>query len=495
MLCVAVGRSRHHTTIAQHQHLVEQGAELVELRLDYIQGQVNVKRLLADRPGPVMITCRRERDGGKFVGSEENRLLLLRTAITEGAEYVDLEEDVAASVPRFGRTKRVISYHNFRHTPPNLEDIHRRMRPLDADVIKLAAMANQPSDNLRMLQLMRASDVPTLAFCMGDIGTPSRLLAGKFGAPFTFATFHHERTLAPGQLSFREMVDVYHYDRIGRETAVFGVIADPVGHSLSPLVHNAALRHENIDAVYVPFRVPRENLAEFLDTADQLDVRGLSVTIPHKEAVLGKLTHQEDAVRGIGAANTIVFDSRDRRGFNTDCRAAMESLELAAEDPHDLDELFEGKTALVLGAGGAARAIGYGLRRRGMQVVIASRTLDRARDLAAYLGAKAIEWRQRHAASPHILVNCTPVGMHPEVDESPYDKHHLKPSMVVFDTVYNPESTLLVKFAREQSCRVVTGIEMFVRQAGLQFQHFTGREAPLDLMRETLRRAIGPAKF
>jgi 3-dehydroquinate dehydratase/shikimate dehydrogenase len=291
------------------------------------------------------------------------------------------------------------------------------------------------------------------------------------------------------------MVDVYHYDRIGRDTAVFGVVADPVGHSLSPLVHNAALRHENIDAVYVPFRVPRENFAEFIDTADELDVRGLSVTIPHKEAVLGKLTKWEEAVRGIGAANTVVFDGSERRGFNTDCQAAMESLEAAVENEDDVDDLFDDKTALVLGAGGAARAIGYGLKRRGAQIVVASRTFERARDLAAYLGGKAVEWKQRHSVTAQILVNCTPVGMHPEVDESPYDKHHLKPSMMVFDTVYNPENTLLVKFAREQSCRVVTGIEMFVRQAGLQFGHFTGREAPLALMRETLRRAIGPAKY
>jgi 3-dehydroquinate dehydratase/shikimate dehydrogenase len=147
MLCVAVGRSRHQTTIAQHQHLAEQGAELVELRLDYIQGPINVKRLLADRPGPVMITCRRERDGGKFTGSEESRLLLLRTAITEGAEYIDLEEDVAAGVPRFGRTKRVISYHNFRNTPPNVDDIHYRMRSFDPDVIKLATIRSRPASS------------------------------------------------------------------------------------------------------------------------------------------------------------------------------------------------------------------------------------------------------------------------------------------------------------------------------------------------------------
>jgi 3-dehydroquinate dehydratase / shikimate dehydrogenase len=193
--------------IAEHRHLVEQGARLVELRTDYIRGEVNMKRLTADRPSPVVIACRREADGGKFPGTEEERVVLLRTAIAEGVEYVDLEEDVAAEIPRFGKTKRIISHHDFRKTPDDLEAIHDRLAKLDPDMIKIATMANRPEDNLRMFRLMTRSRVPTVAFCMGDIGTPSRILAGRFGAPFTYATFHHERVLAPGQLSFQQMVE------------------------------------------------------------------------------------------------------------------------------------------------------------------------------------------------------------------------------------------------------------------------------------------------
>ncbi|MEX2187456.1 MAG: shikimate dehydrogenase [Pirellulales bacterium] len=494
MLCVSIGRGRHRHMIAEHRHLVEQGAKLIELRLDYLQSNVNVKRLLADRPGPVVISCRRERDGGKSTLAENERQLLLRTAISEGAEYVDIEEDVAASIPRFGTTKRIVSLHNFRQTPADLAAIHARMAALDADVVKIATMANQPLDNLRMLRLIRDSEIPTVGICMGDLGMPTRILAGKFGAPFTFATFHQERALAPGQLSFAQMTESYHYDQVTASTKVFGVIADPVGHSLSPLVHNAALVQAGVDAVYVPFRVPREHLDDFLAAADEWDLHGLSVTIPHKEAVLDKLTDRDEWVEGIGAANTIVFDGPARRGYNTDCRAAMESLEHAMTTDGAAAALT-GKTALVLGAGGAAKAIAYGLRQRGAQVVLTSRTLDRAKQLADRLGCRVVDWKSRHGVAPQILVNCTPVGMHPNVDESPFDKHNLKPSMIVFDTVYNPESTLLVKFAREQSCRVVTGIEMFVRQAALQFKLFTGQNAPSDVMAETLRRAIGPVKY
>jgi 3-dehydroquinate dehydratase / shikimate dehydrogenase len=495
MICVSIGRGRHRHVIAEYRHLVDQGARLVELRLDYINGEVNLKRLVADRPCPVVIACRRTVDGGKFAGSEEQRRLLLRAAIAEGVEYVDLEDDVAASIPRFGRTKRIVSLHDFRKTPDNLDELHRRMCQLDPDIIKLSTMANHPHDNLRMLELTRRSKVPTIGLCMGDIGIPTRILAGRFGAPFTYATFHHERVLAPGQLSFQQMTETYHYDRIDADTEVYGVIADPVGHSLSPLVYNVAFRHFNLNKVYIPIRVPREDLSRFIDEAAGLGVRGLSVTIPHKEEVVRKLTEADGAVRGIGAANTVVFDGKKRLGYNTDYRAAMESLEAVLEGPEEAERRIKGKTALVLGAGGVGRAIVYGLTRRGANVVISDGVARQALVLAQRFECRSVEWASRHSVVADLLFNCTPVGMHPNVDETPFEKHHLRPSMVVFDVVYNPENTLLVKEARSRNCTAVTGVDMFVRQACRQFQLFTGKEGPSDLMRETIRRSIGAAKY
>ena len=495
MICVSIGRGRHRHVIAEHKHLVDQGAPLVELRLDYINGHVNLKRLLPDRPGPVIVTLRRPQDGGKYSGSEDERRMLLRTAIAEGVEYVDLEEDAAAAIPRYGKTKRIVSLHDFRKTPENLEEVHARLAALDADIIKLATLANHPHDNLRMLKLVQNSELPTVGLCMGDIGVPSRVLSGRYGAPFTYATFHHERALAPGQLSFEQMRDVYRYDEINAETEVYGVIGDPIGHSLSPLIHNAAFSKLEMNKVYLPFRVPREDLQNFLDDARELNIKGLSVTIPHKEAVLKRVTKVDGAIRGVGAANTLLFEGEQVAGYNTDYRAAMDSLAAALQEsgaaaPDDLN----GKVALVLGAGGAAKAIAFGLQRRGAEVVVASRTRERADRLADALSIKAVDWAGRHNFWVDILINCTPVGMHPNVDEAPYDKHYLKPSMLVFDTVYNPESTLLIKEARARSCTVITGVEMFIRQAALQFKLFTEQEPPTELMREVLKRAIGPAK-
>lgn len=432
MICVSIGRSRHKHMLAEHKHLCEQGAELVELRLDYISSRVNIQRLLKDRPCQVVVTVRREQDGGKYTGSEEARLIMLREAIANGVEYVDLEDDIAGQIPRFGKTKRIVSYHSFRNTPDNLRELHSRLKALDADIVKIATMANQPHDNVRMLEMMQESDCPTIGMCMGDIGTPSRILAPKFGAPFTYATFHHERALAPGQLSYDQMVKIYRHNNISPSTAVFGVVADPVAHSLSPQIHNAAFGATGIDAVYVPFRVPFDTLGQFIEDVPRLDIRGLSVTIPHKEAIAKYLTKVDPAVKGIGAVNTVLFKGGEVLGYNTDYKAAMDSLEHAfgGPVPPAAPSPLKDKKALVLGAGGVARAVMYGLQRRGAKATIAGRTRSRAQFLAETFGGRCIEWTARHIGDMDIVVNCTPIGMHPNVDESPFNKSHLKPSMV-----------------------------------------------------------------
>ncbi|HJN07219.1 MAG TPA: shikimate dehydrogenase [Pirellulaceae bacterium] len=493
MIVVTIGRGRHKMMIAEYCHLDETGAELVELRLDYIVRTVNLKRLLAEKKCPVIVTCRRAQDGGNWEGSEQERIVLLRSAIAEGADYVDLEEDIAADIPRFGKTKRIVSYHNFDETPENLREIHDRCCESDPDIVKIVTMANSPRDNLRALQMIGESEIPTVAFCMGEMGIPSRILAGKFGAPFTYTSLHRERAMAPGQFSYTEMKDLYRYDEVDVDTDVYGVIADPIGHSLSPVIHNAAFKALGLNAVYIPFRVPREELTDFMGMCRQLSIKGLSVTIPHKEEIVPLVTETDNAVDHIGAANTIVIDGFEKRAFNTDHSAALESINADISRGHDIDHLT-GRTALILGAGGAAKAVTHALQTRGTKVVIAARKKNRADELAKHFHCEAVEWPARHKVRCDLLANCTPVGMHPHVDESPYHGDHLVRSMLVFDTVYNPEQTLLIKQAREKDCHVVTGVDMFVRQASIQFQLFTGEEPPTDIMRQAIRQSIGATK-
>lgn len=496
MICVSLGRARHTRMITEHQQLVAEGADLVELRVDYIGRAVSLKRLIDDRPGPVVITARRREDGGRWMKSEEERLMLLRGAIASGVEYVDIEADIAAKIPRYGTTKRIISYHDFSGTPDNLGELHAAMAEEDADIVKIATMANSFRDNVRMLDLVRQAKIPTIGICMGEIGMVTRLLAGRMGSPFTYATFSVDKAIAPGQLNWKEMNDLYRYESIDEETELFGVIADPVAHSYSPLVHNRAFFEQGINARYLPFRVPSDDLHMFMDHCRSVGIQGVSVTIPHKERALDYCTQAESSATGIGAINTLVFDDQEAIGYNTDYRAAMDCIEEAFEVNKGHERPMQGRSALILGAGGAARAIAWGLRQRGCEVLVSSRTEERVALLCAELGCRSLPWDQRHDPKVHLLVNATPVGMHPDVDRSPYNAAALHELLVVFDTVYNPESTLLIKHARQRPCRkIITGVDMFVRQAAYQFKLFTGKHAPASLMRDTIKEATNPVRL
>ena len=492
MICVSIGRTRHNMVIREHRALAQKGAELVELRLDFLARPPDLPRLLNDRPTAVIVTCRTKGDRGRWKGTEEQRLALLRAAIAAEADYVDLEDDIAAAIPRYGPTKRIISRHNFDETPDDLEEIHARLCELDPDIVKLVTMANSPSDNVRMLKLIAGSSVPTVGICMGELGLPTRVLCGKYGSPLTFATFSKERQMGPGQLSFEEMHDLYRYPQIGSGTKVFGVLGDPIANNLSPLVYNTAFRDEGLSCVYVPFRVPKHALSSALDDFQWLGVQGYSVTVPLTEAVLAKADNRDGPAQEIGAANTLYRDRHDVwRAANTDYEAALASIRIGLESGPAGDTL-QGKKVLMLGAGSIARTVGLGLARAGAALTIANRTHERAVTLAAKLACQQTLWENRGATYADILVNCTSVGMHPNVDDTPFPGNWLREGMLVFDTIYHPENTLLIKQAEARGCRTVSGVEMFVRQAAEQFECFTGQAAPLETMCETLRLGISP---
>ena len=481
--------------IAEHRHLAEQGVELVELRLDYIRRAVNLKRLLADRKCPVVATCRRKKDGGRWEGTESDRQMLLRAAIADGADYVDMEMDVAGRIPRYGNTQRIISYHNFDETPHNIEEIHHQISKLDPDIIKIATMANNPIDNIKVLRLCRDSDIPTSAFCMGEMGLPSRILCGRAGSPMTYATFSADRKMAPGQLTHEQMKNDFRYDKITDATVILGVIADPVAHSLSPIVHNACIREEKLDMLYLPFRVPSEYLEEFISICPEMGIKGLSVTIPHKEKCLKSINVLDDNVAGIRAANTIIFKDINAYGYNTDCTAALTSLRNTIEEAHPESDPIKDRRFLILGAGGVARAIAFGLSRQEAKVFICARDYKKADALAQTLDCKSVDWAARANFDASVLINCTPVGMFPKMDETPYEAEWLDKKTIIFDTIYNPEQTLLIKGARELGCTTVTGVDMFVLQAAEQFRLFTGKEPNLKTIRYELKRATSAAKY
>jgi 3-dehydroquinate dehydratase / shikimate dehydrogenase len=498
MICVTIGRGRHSSLIEEWKEAAEAGVDLVELRIDCLRRDADLKRILKERPTPLVFTIRRGADGGLWRGNEEKRQLLLREAVALGVDYVDLEMDIAAKIRRFGKTKRIISYHNQKSTPVDLQDIAEKCEEFDPDVVKIATAASTLAEASRVLHLAATAKAPTIPIAMGELGVFSRILGRKFGAPFTFAGFNPERVFAPGMQSYAVMKRDYSYDRINAQTEIYGVIGDPIEQSLSPVVHNAAFAHLGQNKVMVPFMVPNGELPAFFKELLWLDIKGCSVTIPHKEAVVPLLQQKEGAVERTGTCNTIVFQEDGRRiGYNTDYRAAMDSLEAAMggrESEEAPSPLFD-KQVLVLGAGGAARAIVFGLIRRGAHVTITNRHDERATRLAEEAGCRAVNWGMRASNVVDVLINATPVGMHPNVDDTPLPPAAFsRPGLIVFDTIYHPENTMMIKLARERECQAITGVDMFLRQAAIQFKLYTGRDAPIDVMVVALKQKLTPLR-
>lgn len=495
-LCVTIARRRHRKALEELEAADAAGVRLVELRLDYLAQEPRLGDFIRHRRCPMIATIRRKDDGGMWSGTETERRKLLRSAIVAGFDYVDLEHDIAGSIARYGSTRRIVSIHDFRGMPEDLSALHARLKACDADVVKVAARVNHPAENFRLLRLIRKADIPTVAIGMGDLGSPSRILGAKFGSPFTYAAFGADRLVAPGILTLEQMREIYRYESIDADTEIYGVIGDPIVQSLSPLVHNAAYEALRLNKVYVPFRVPSGTLDAFLREVKKAEVGGLSVTIPHKEGVLAFGDPVDPIVARTKSANTLV---RRKDGgydlYNTDARAALDAIleGLKAMHPELADPLV-GRTALILGAGGVARTLAFALRDNKALVTIANRTADKAHRLAAEVGCTFVDWAERHAGHHDLVINGTKVGMVPNAGGSPYHAGSLAAGMLVFDTVYNPESTQLILDARSRGVTTVTGVEMFVRQAEAQFRLFTGQAPPAGLMASLVREELSPAR-
>jgi 3-dehydroquinate dehydratase/shikimate dehydrogenase len=493
MICVSLpARSNDEMLHMMHESAPE--ADVLELRLDGI-AEPDLPRLLAARLRPVIVTNRPAQEGGLYHGSESRRLRLLEQACSLGAEYVDIE--LAAGAFHGKGAKRIVSFHDFKGMPANLSAVRGKLVEAGADIAKMAVTANDVVDNLAVFHLLQAAAagadrVATIALCMGEAGLISRLLSPKFGGFLTDAAARlegKERPAAPGQISARRLREEFRYAKISRSTDIFGVIGNPVAHSLSPAIHNAAYDELALDAVYVPFLV--RDVQGFVPAFRALGVKGFSVTIPHKEAALATADEVDDIARRIGAANTLYERGGKLRATNTDCAAAVAALETALGAAGERGSALRNKRAVVVGAGGAARAVVFGLGDRGAAVTIVNRTRERG----ARLAEEANRTRPGSCRSDgldalptldfDILCNLTSVGMYPDVDATPVPRGILKPQHIVFDAVYNPLETRLLREAREAGCTVVPGLDWFIGQAAAQFLLWTGRPAP----HETMRRA------
>jgi 3-dehydroquinate dehydratase/shikimate dehydrogenase len=478
MICAVVREETTELALAGLAEARRLGAGLAELRLDYLK-EIDLPRLLGGRPLPVLVTLRPAWEGGRWEGDEERRLGILEEACRLGADYVDVEARAKRAIVA-GAAKVVLSWHDFERTPDDLERVAADLGARGPAIVKIACAARGTADLIRLARLQRAAKRPTAVIAMGEFGEPLRLLYAKHGGALTYAALRPGAESAPGQATLEDVVRLYRAATIGPATAAYAVIGDPVAHSKSPLVFNSVFRHLGMDARYVRIRV--DDASRLRDLVGALDLKGLSVTIPHKQAVLASLDEADEIAKGIGAANTVSVRDGRLLGANTDLPAAMEAVKDAAV--RKWSHGIYGMRALVLGAGGVARAIAWGLKREAARVTVANRTFERGKALAEELGVDCARWHDLLSARPQLVVNGTSVGMAPDVEASPVDASLFGRDMIAMDTVYTPRATRFLRDAAARGAATIDGVEMFLRQANHQFRLWTGRTIPTEVYKE-----------
>ncbi|KAG5056139.1 hypothetical protein JHK85_008649 [Glycine max] len=432
MVCAAITThqyvSAEQIVNGMHQAKAE-GADIVELRLDCItnfHSHHDLKIILQNKPLPVLIVNRPKWEGGLYEGDENKRLEALQLAVELSADFIDVE-----------------------------------------------------------------LKVPLIAYSVGERGLISQLLSPKFGGFFVYGSLAGNPI--PGLPSLDSIQEAYKLEHVNADTKVFGLISKPVSHSRGPILHNPSFKDVNYNGIYVPMFV--DDLKKFFSTYPSPDFSGFSVGIPYKEEVLRFCDEVHPLAQSIGAVNTIIRRPRDGKlvGYNTDCEAAITAIEDALiehgcnDGEASLGSPLAGRLFVLVGAGGAGKALAFGAKSRGARLVIFDIDFDRAKSLACAVFGEAQPFKELVNFQPEkgaILANATPVGMHPNTDRIPVAEATLEDYRLVFDAVYTPRRTRLLNEADAAGAITVAGVEMFLRQAIGQFNLFTGLEAPEEFMRE-----------
>jgi 3-dehydroquinate dehydratase / shikimate dehydrogenase len=485
-LCAVVAAS---TAEAMHRQLDEAIGQTrtIELRLDWLADDREIDRFLwkLERPKAVTLiaTLRRLPAGGRYRGSIAQQLFHLSEALRAGCAWYDLEIETVRRCPPelievlLGEGRQLRSAHFFAGMPQDLGRVSSELRRGGPEAIKIAARCHSLADAWKLARFAQRKK-NLVAIPMGEVALAARILALRGEGGFAYAPI--EQVTAAGQTSLAELKSLYRAEHINRETRVYGVIGDPIVHSLSPTLQNTGFRARRMNAIYVPFLV--EDLNDFLSSIPRFGIRGFSVTLPHKRSILKHLDGCDPLAAEIGAVNTVVVRGSGRLyGYNTDYVGVLRTLE------HRMP--VQGSRVLILGTGGAARAVAFALAQAGSAVSVSARRSKQATGLARAVNGRAVARRRLRHEFFDAIVNATPVGMFPAVEESPLRARELN-CRLVFDTVYRPRVTRLLELAARRGAETVSGLEMFVAQGAAQWEIWTGERAPAEVMRRAVLAAL-----
>ncbi len=493
------------TTLSEVKQAVqkaEQQADMLELRLDFIKDikREDIPLILTNiKEKPVIVTCRRKQDHGYFEGAEEERISLFVESINQNVDYIDVEYDLGREIIKKiqqkiknskdnAKTKIIISYHNFDHTPElnKLQKIYDEIKTLKPNMIKIVTKARSINDNFIIFNLLKEKN-DLVAFCMELEGQISRILAPKFRSRLTYAALEEEKHASRGQITIDGLEKVYHIKNINKETKVFGIIGSQAEHSKSKYIHNPSFKAKNINAVFIPFRVQETELHDFIKNIreqDNFNFQGVSVTQPHKISIMKYLDTIDETAQIIGAVNTLVNEDGLLVGYNTDYVGAMQALKEATD--------LENKRILVVGAGGATRAVVYGLTKEQCEITIINRTDETAKQLAHEfnVNVQPIVKLREALEEADVIINTTSVGMKPQETECIIPSAMIPKRKIIMDIIYSPLKTRLLEMAEKNNCKTIKGDRMLLFQGIKQFQLWTKQDPDSTIMEQELHKYL-----
>ena len=485
--------------------LASEVGDLIELRFDCVEstelGQClkESRRLMDSLDHPVIITFRPAEQGGKRALAHETRLQFWLFDKPNGAAFCDIEFDLVTGLASSTFAKGcldwqtvICSHHDFVGVPVDLEQIYERMAGTPARILKVAVHADDVTDCIpvfKLLERARREGREMIAIAMGAAGIATRILGPSRGSFLTYGALETDGATAPGQLTAKELRELYRVDRITEQTLIMGLVGLPVGHSVSPHVHNAAFAAAGVNGVYIPFEV-RDAKSFFgrivHPQTREIDwnLRGLSITAPHKATVMDELDWVEPAAQEIGAVNTVVVVGDALHGYNTDATSVLKPV------IERFGSLRDSRCAII-GAGGAASAALWSLRREGACVTVFARNFQKTNSLAEKFGARYENLEAARFDAFDLVINATPLGTCGQREnETPAISDQLRGARFAYDLVYNPTETRFLREARDAGCETLGGLPMLVQQAAEQFKLWTGADAPIEVMRVAAERAL-----
>jgi 3-dehydroquinate dehydratase/shikimate dehydrogenase len=481
MICISIAQESRRLALADLFNAGRQ-CDLVEIRLDCFEKAPDVGELLAAKRGPVIMSCRREQDGGRWKGSEEERLALLRQCIISKAEYVEIESDVADQIRRFPPAQRVISYTNLKETPADIGDIYDEMQKKNADVIKLTTLARTPEEAWPLVQIVARQLVPTVVVGLGKPGVMLSVLGKKIGAPWTYAALERGMEAYPGQPTVTDLKEVYHYPAIEKATRLIGVTGFGQRDYVTVALLNAALAHSQMPARCLPMGVG--SVKVFRKVMQAVKLAGVVIDEEHRRSLRELAEELDESAEQTGSVDMLLLSKRDKwHGFNTQVRAAVSALEAVMREKTHADNPLQGRHVAIAGVNATARTMAQGVQKHGAAVIVASHDRNGAKEVAAEVQGRHVQFEALYSTAHDVLIVCDEErlsalgkegkGIHPG---------YLKSGMAVMDLTATIGKSTLLREAESRGCAIVSPKQVLLDHVAAQAKMLTGKDVPREVL-------------